>query len=375
MGSLKVLPNDVVQSLSVEVPFRSIDETSREIGNHELVNLGNNINPFSDALDLMKTIIAEEVCDIHNYSDRTSYKLINRLQEIFGLQEQNFIVSSGIDSILCLIVRTYLSRGDVAVTTQGTYPTFGYFANTVGVNMFYASYNEDFSVNLDEIILLTKKNKAKVIYLVNPDNPTGKAITKDRFTNFMYQVPKDVLVVLDEAYYDYLTDDLRIDDNHLYKNVIRLRTFSKGYGIAGMRVGYLIADEEITQELNKVRIQFEVNILGQRLACRLLDYNEVLKKNIMQTNANLKILSEGFSELSIETVPSYTNFICVNFKSNQRAERIQKMLLHEYGIFTRKPSVKELDSLVRISVGKKKDMMYLLSCIKQILSNELANPS
>ncbi|WP_340064778.1 pyridoxal phosphate-dependent aminotransferase [Ascidiimonas aurantiaca] len=360
--------NTVVQKLKASVPFVSFNEMEARL-NRKLINLGNNISPFDLPQDLVLKLTQNLGELTRNYGDPTNSELRDELSKQLSYRPEEILVSAGIDSLLCLIARTFTEPGAKAVTTYGTYPTFAYFVKSQGGELCYAAYRQDFHLDLDQLHKLTQLHQPSLLYLVNPDNPTGMTISPAQLQSFLEALPRHTIVIIDEAYFDFLEPSQRLQALYTPENVLRLRTFSKGYGLAGLRIGYCLGSPKLLKEMNKVRIQFEVNHLAQWMALQLLKRSDWHKACCDKTTAQLTQLQKKARSLNITALPSFTNFLCLHFGTEVQAKKIQHLLLEKYGIFTRKPEAAPLASLIRFSVGKPPEMQYLLESLSEVIEH------
>lgn len=355
----------IVKQLESTTPFVSFEQFER-IHGKQLINLGNNISPFTHSpliLDFLNNDF-DNLC--RKYCDPESACLREILSSMYSIQYENVLIGAGIDSLLSLITRTFLESGDLFMQLRGTYPTFSYFA--IGVGAIYEEVKYGISCELSWRQLLKKvsEKKVKCLYFVHPDNPTGQYLNTEDLLEFIDSVPPQTLLILDEAYADFIGES-RFNIDEIRPNLIRLRTFSKGYGLAGLRIGYAIADEGILREMNKIRIQFDTNSIAQHLALKLLQHPNILEGNVEGTKSNLSILERWAIETNHRTLKAATNFRCVDFGSEAKAKRIQLELLENHGIFTRKPSTENLASLIRFSVGTKDEMRLLTNALDKLI--------
>ena len=209
----------------------------------------------------------------------------------------------------------------------------------------------------------------KIIYLANPDNPTGTYFTIKEFDAFMEQVPDRVLVILDEAYFEYAAhlDDYPDSMHYRYDNVITLRTFSKAYGLAGLRVGYGFAHANLISNLNKVKLPFEPSWPAQIGAISALDDDIYIKNTVMTCHHGLEEISSVFKEMDLDYIPSAANFVTLVFKETEEAGEFTKSLF-QHGIILRHLSGWGLENCVRITIGTEEENHFTIKCLSQILS-------
>ena len=212
--------------------------------------------------------------------------------------------------------------------------------------------------------------KTKLIYLANPNNPTGTIIRKKALETFLENCPSDVLVILDEAYFEYAEDHEEYPNslNYDYQNLITLRTFSKAYGLASLRVGYGIASSEIVTTLTKVKPPFEPNLFGQSAACEALKDQEHLKKGVIENKTEYEKLFKYLNEKQLDPIPSFTNFITFCTKKAENSDWLFEQLLNQ-GVIIRKLGANNMHDFVRISIGTKEEMNHFYESLMLFLKN------
>ncbi len=293
------------------------------------------------------------------YGDPLSLELKTELAKQFNLTLSHFVVGPGIDGLFSHIASAYLSPGDKVVTTLGSYPTFNYFIDAVGAELIQVPYR-DLQVDLDALVEAVKAHRPKAVYVANPDNPSGMFHTGEAIQHFIESLPRDVLIILDEAYIDFV-DSYDVSDDRL----IRLRTFSKAHGMAGARIAFAFGDPETLQPLNRIRPHFEVNSIAQAGAlASLRDLSHLANVKEMNRVAmfDLSILLE---KLGLFPLTSSTNFVLGDAGSKERAESIVVGLRQE-GVFIRKPGLAPLDRYIRVTVGLEDDHQILVKALKYL---------
>lgn len=354
-------PNPVVAQLPDAIPFVAPEEFERQMGTTFLARLGANESVFG-ASPLAIGAMQLAACQTQWYGDPTSHDLRVDLANHLGTTMESIVVASGIDGLFSHLANAFLVPGDRVITTKGSYPTFNYFIEGVGAELVQVPYREDYHVDLDAIVSSAIESGAKAVYLANPDNPSGTFHTEDAIVEFLSELPSDILVILDEAYIEYASN-IKVSDPRL----IRLRTFSKAYGLAGIRVGYAFGDSQMLQPLNRIRPHFEVNIVAQAGALAALQDKAHLAEVVMQTNMAKDVMQEMFEGMGMMTIPSATNFILADAGSRERAEQLVAQL-REQRVFIRKPSSEPLDNFIRISAGSGEDLAVLQDALQTILS-------
>ena len=349
------------------LPYKAgkpIEEVKRQLGLTKIIKLASNENPLGPS-DLAIKAVKEILLDTHRYPDSNGYDLRNQLAQKFNLNIDNVIIGGGSEGIMSVIMRTFLSSVDEIIATKNSFIGFRVLANASGIKTNWVSmkdYHYDLESMAKEI-----NNNTKVIYLANPDNPTGTYFNKDEFDNFMDKVPDRVIVILDEAYFEYASDISNYPDSmhYRYDNVITLRTFSKIHGLAGFRVGYGFANSDLISNLMKVKLPFEPSTLGQVAACSALKDEKHLLNSIQINNSEKIKLESFFKENNMKYMPSVTNFLTLRFTSSDKAEKFCNSLLKK-GVIVRNLSSFGLVDCVRVTIGVSDENNFLINCIKEL---------
>ena len=293
------------------------------------------------------------------YGDPLSFELKTELAKQFSLTQEHFVIGPGIDGLFSHITRAYLEPGDKVVTTLGSYPTFNYFVDAVGAELIQVPYR-DLQVDLNGLVEAVKTYSAKAVYVANPDNPSGTFHSGGDIQGFIESLPSDVLIILDEAYIDFV-DSYDVTDDRL----IRLRTFSKAHGMAGARIAFAFGDPETLQPLNRIRPHFEVNSIAQAGALASMVDKEHIKQVKELNRAGKYDLSIILEKFGLFPRDSSTNFVLGDAGSKESAEATVVALRQE-GVFVRKPGLSPLDRFVRVTVGQEEDHEVLSRALKQI---------
>jgi histidinol-phosphate aminotransferase len=283
------------------------------------------------------------------YGDPESAELREALAARHGVQVDEILVASGIDELLGLVVRAYLGEGEVAAAAHGTYPTFGYHVTGFGSRLATAPYRDDGCVDLCALAEIAARERAKVVYLANPDNPSGTFAARTEVEAFLASLAPGVLLILDEAYADFVAaGDLAQPFGDA--RVVRMRTFSKAFGLAGARIGYALAARETIGVLGKIRLQYGVNRTAQVAALAALEEASFVAGVVAEVARGRAEYAALGERLGVRTLPSTTNFVCFDMGSRDRAEAMVDALLQN-GIFIRKPGAPPLDGFIRVTVG------------------------
>lgn len=342
---------------------RSIEEVQREYGLTKVHKLASNENPLGSSPLAIKSML--RCVDRLNLYPNGGLDLRRVLADEFELKVECVIAGSGSEGIMSNIIRAFLNDEDEVLTTEGAFIGFQVLAKSRGVKYRTVPYR-DWRYDLKALASAINEN-TKIIYLANPNNPTGTIFSKSEFDEFYRHVPERVLIILDEAYFEYAKDNPRYPDSMYYRydNVITLRTFSKVYGLAGIRIGYGFAHEELIGNLLKVKLPFEPSALAQAAGIGALADKEFLHRSLELNARGIKVLSESLRELGYKVVPSEANFVMLEMPSAEQASQFTQELLMQ-GIIVRPLASFGLPRCVRISTGSDEDHQRCLEAIEKI---------
>jgi histidinol-phosphate aminotransferase len=346
-------------------PGKPIWEVQQELGIKEVIKLSSNENPLGVS-PLAKEAIVQYISDLHRYPDANT----NRLREAIGTHYQvdkgQIIIGNGADEIITLISETFLESGDEIIIPTPSFSEYEFGANLMGAHVIKIALNDKFEYDLNSI-LKAITNKTKLIYLCSPNNPTGTYIAQSELDSFFEKLPKQVIVVFDGAYSQYATNEDYSNGLEFVKNgqpIIVIQTFSKIYGLAGIRVGFGIASSEIINNLHKVREPFNVNSLAQVAAEAAINdvYHVEESKRVNFEGRNF--LYESFKDMGFSYIQSMGNFILVDF--GQDAHPIYDALLRK-GIIVRYGGVWGLQNYLRITIGTERENNALITALKEVI--------
>ncbi len=358
-----------VQELKPYKAGKPIEELAREKGLTRIVKLASNENPLGPSPKAVEA--AKKYLDqLHRYTNPSAYRLVHALAKKYNKKPEQIVTGSGSDSILQYIVTAFSDEDDKILTSEGTF--IGWYVNTdkygrKSIKVPLKNYHFD----LDGII----KNisaKTKIIYLANPNNPTGTMFSKKEFENFINEVPKNVLVVLDEAYTVYADSNPEYPNglNYELENLIVLRTLSKAYGLAGLRIGFAVGPEVLIKELYKVKLPFEPNILAQEAAIAAIEDDDFLDKTKKQNEKSLKKMQKKFDELGIEYVTTSANFYLILFPSEEITAKFNEKCL-DRGLILRHVNTFGIPNGIRINSGTDEETDYALEVIEEVYNKIL----
>lgn len=356
--TLRVHPD--IQSLSPYVPGKPIDELQRELGLTRVIKLASNENPLGPSPKAVAALAGANDT-LHRYPDGGAYRLRQAIAERWKVTSEQVILGNGSDEILGLLARTFLAPGDEAVMADHTFVIYRMEVTAAhGKPVVVPLVN--WTHNL-EAMAQAITPRTRLLFICNPNNPTGTTVPAEAISRLMAKLPRDVIVVFDEAYYEYVRDP-QFPDTIAYvkegRNVIVLRTFSKIYGLAGLRIGYGISTPEITDLLNRVRPPFNANSLAQRAALAALGDDEHVARSRAVNAAGMEQLGSGLTKLGFAPIPSEANFLYFDVKRDGR--QVFESLLRE-GIIVRHIE----GTMLRVTVGQFDENAAFLQALKKVL--------
>ena len=341
-----------IESLRPYEAGRSLESVRKQYGLSHIAKLASNENPLGaspKAVDAIKRSV-----EALNLYPSGGLELREVLADKFELKVENVIAGSGSEGIMSNIIRTFLGDEDEVLTTEAAFIGFQVLARSRGVKYRTVPYR-DWHYDLAALATAINRN-TKIIYLANPNNPTGTIFTRHEFDQFYRHVPERVLIILDEAYFEYAKDNPRYPDSmqYRYDNVITLRTFSKIYGLAGARIGYGFAHEELIRNLLKVKLPFEPSTPAQAAGIAALGDKEFVHRSLELNARGLRYLAEGLKDSGLTVVPSEANFVMTVMESERQADEMFENLLKR-GIIVRPLRAFGLPHCLRVSTGTDDD--------------------
>jgi histidinol-phosphate aminotransferase len=338
---------------------KPIEELKRELGLEYVIKLASNENPLG-ASSNVKQAISSALKEIHRYPDGNGYDLKIALSKHLGVDIATISLGNGSNELLELIARVFVCKStDEVIFSQYAFVVYPLVTQALGATAKIAPAQE-FGHNLDAMLEMIG-DETKLIFIANPNNPTGTLLTDNEIYNFLSKVPTRIPIVLDQAYYEYLdTRGQAMDWLNVFDNLIITRTFSKAYGLAGLRVGYSVSRPDIADYINRVRAPFNVNHSAQIAAIAALNDVNYLQESVRSNRQGIKQLEECFKSLNLNYIKSSANFIAVEF--DNALETYEKLL--KEGVIVRPI---EILNFLRISVGTAEENIYLIQALKKIL--------
>jgi histidinol-phosphate aminotransferase len=354
-----------VQKLIPYVPGKPIEELQRELGLTEVIKLASNENPLGVSPKALAAI-HKALPELTLYPDGSGFKLKTALAAKYNVDTNQITLGNGSNEILELVARTFVNPDLNVVFSQHAFAVYPIVTQAVGAtaNVVPAiNYGHDLNGMLNAV-----NEKTRVVFIANPNNPTGTLLESTELKAFIAALPETVICVLDEAYFEYMADDKKSDSISWikeYPNLIVSRTFSKAYGLAGLRVGYSISHPIIADLLNRVRQPFNNNSLALAAAEAALEDSDYLQKTIETNNSGMLQLTNAFAKLGLQWIPSSANFVSVDL--NRVAMPIYQALLQK-GVIVRPVANYEMPNHLRISIGTEYENQKFIDALAQVLN-------
>lgn len=355
----------LVAGLPETVPFVGPEAQERARGKRFRARIGANENGFGPSPRVVAAI-SEAASEMWMYCDPENYDLRAALAVRCGVEAENVVIGEGIDGLLGLTVRQYVTVGTPVVTSLGAYPTFNYHVAGFGGRLVTVPYVND-REDLDGLLAAVEKERAPLVYLANPDNPMGTWWNAEAVEGFIRALPETTLLILDEAYCETAPPDSLPALDVSRPNVLRMRTFSKAYGLAGLRCGYAIGEADAIRAFNRIRNHFGVTRMAQAACLAALGDDAHLSDVVARVAACRRRIAMIGEENGLHAVPSATNFIALDCGGAGRALAIMNGLV-AYGIFVRKPGVPGLDRTIRVSCGPDREMDVFAQSLAGIIA-------
>ncbi len=364
-----------VRELKPYEPGKPISELQRELGTSDIVKLASNENPFGPSPRALEAMRAE-LGNVALYPDGNAFALKQALASYHGIEANRITVGTGSDHILELIGRVFLGPGRSAVMSRYAFLVYSIVTRAAGAQLrvadaYEASHAEQPYGHDVEALLAEADDTTRVVFVANPNNPTGTWLKRVELADFLARVSPDTIVVVDEAYYDYVAPYERDypDTRALleqYSNLIVLRTFSKAYGLAGVRVGYALASTAVTDYLNRVRLAFNPNSLGQAAAVAALEDRAHIRHTVEVNRRELKRVGQTLRAMGLETIPSVCNFVTADVRRSGR-DVFQEML--GKGVIVRPLDGYGLPTHLRLSIGLPEQNDRLIHVLRDVLGS------
>lgn len=351
--------NQGIEQLKPYQPGKPISELERELGIHDIVKLASNENPLGCS-DLVKQAVADHIAEIGRYPDGGGFILKDQIQKQFGFSHDQITLGNGSNDLLEIIARTFVSEQDSVIYSQHAFAVYALLTQAIHAEAIEVPA-KGFAHDLNTMAAAIQDN-TKLIFIANPNNPTGTWFEEAEFAVFMQKVPAHVLVVLDEAYVEYFPENF----NSLkflaeYPNLIVSRTLSKCYGLAALRVGFALASVQVTDYLNRIRQPFNVNHLAMVAAVAALQDQDFIEQSRLVNKAGMAQLQTGVEKLGLNYVPSRANFLLINVQVDP-AQTFNALL--KEGVIVRPVGIA---GHIRVSIGTEAENTKFLIALAKVL--------
>ncbi|MDN4618005.1 histidinol-phosphate transaminase [Paenibacillus sp. PsM32] len=359
-------PKSRIVNIPVYQPGKPLEEVKRELGLSEVIKLASNENPYGSAPSVQEAI-AKELTQLHIYPDGGAVELTAQLGAHLGVEPNQIIFGCGSDEIIALITRAFLEPGDETIMADQTFSVYKSNADIEGALVHEVPLKD--GVHDLEGMMAQVNGRTKIIWVCNPNNPTGTIVSHEELIGFLEQVPSSVMVVLDEAYYEYVTDAAYPQSLKLlekYTNVVILRTFSKIYGLAALRIGYGVGHADVIKLINQVREPFNTSRIGQAAARQALADQHFVQECHDKNKEGIQYLTAEFDRLGLHYFPSQTNFIMVDVK-HQALEIFQSMLRR--GVIVRAGHQK-YPTYIRVTVGTARENEIFIRALEESMQEQ-----
>lgn len=366
-ADFRILANSHIQSLTPYQPGKPIEELERELGIASAIKLASNENPLGPS-PVAIAAAQQALHNVHIYPDGGCFALKNALAEFWNVEPTQLTIGNGSENILEIIGKAYLGKDDEAVMSQYAFLTIPIVVKSCAAQMITVPA-KDFGHDIDQI-LAAVTTKTRIVFIVNPNNPTGTYSNKQQVQKLLDGLAPSVLVVMDEAYFEFMDKDDYPDTVKLlkqYPNLIISRTFSKAYGLAGLRVGYAISSAAIADMLNRARLPFNINSIAAIAATAALSDQNHVSKTLELNKKGMAQFEQGLNELGLSFIPSCGNFITVNVE--RAGKEVYQQLLH-LGVIVRPLDAYGLSNYLRLSIGTLEQNARLLQAMAQVLGTQ-----
>lgn len=357
-----------IRDLKPYVAGKTIAEVKKTHGIDKISKLASNENRLGCS-PMVKPAVEKALQQIQDYPDPSARMLRAEIAGRNSVDESEIIIAAGSESILSILCRTLLGTSDNVVTADATFVGIYVQAGVMGADIKKVRITKEYGFNLKAMLNAIDSN-TKMIYIANPNNPTGTYIGKNEYKSFIEQVPEHILIVVDEAYFEYAKDvsDYPHALDYRKNNVIVTRTFSKGYGLAGFRIGYAVACADLTTQLMKSKLTFEPATLAQAAALAALRDESFLTKSVILVEKERKQLYDFFDGYNVEYIRSISNSVMIIFRSEEEAVHFTQRML-ENGVILRRLNAFGLPHCVRITIGTENEMDHFKDSFKDIQNN------
>jgi histidinol-phosphate aminotransferase len=370
MVNIETLTRQCILARKEYIPGKPVEEVQRELGLSDIIKLASNENPLGTSPLALAAMMRELQNNANRYPESHCHDLTARLAEVLKVAEDQIFIDNGLDGVITMLGLTFIDPGDEVVFGALTFPAYENITAKMDGRCIVAPLTADYRLDIDALIAAITP-RTKLIFLCNPNNPTGTIVTREEYGRLLGALPETVLLISDEAYYDF-ADDLRYPNGLEYlaqhPNLVVLRTFSKVMGLAGLRVGYAVANPAVVKAMLKAREPFPVNRIAQAGALAALDDVDFVRRTLAVNREGRSFLTEALQVMGLKAVPSQTNFIFVDV--GQPAEPVFQAMLRE-GVIVRPVNSPGERSFLRITIGTREENVRTLGALAKAVGAEI----
>lgn len=362
---MKKLTHKGIEDLVPYPPGKPIEELERELGLTGSIKLASNENPLGPSPIALNAIM-DKASTLNRYPDGSGYYLKNMLNKKFGVPFEQIVLGNGSNEIIELIIRTFLSPAEHVVQAFPTFLVYEKIVKGAGGRIISVPLS-DFRIDLNRMAEAITPD-TKIVFICNPNNPTGSVLRMDEMRDFLDRIPRDIIVALDEAYIEFVSDERAANGLDLlsdYPLLFVLRTFSKLYGLAGLRIGYGFASEKLVDYINRVRQPFNAGTLAQAAATAALEDVEFVSRTLKLVREGLRYLCNELDDMGLEYIPTQTNFFLIKVPGSGK-EVFERML--KQGVIVRAMDAYGLPDYIRINAGLPEENERFIKTLKKVLT-------
>ena len=348
------------------VPGKPLEELEREYGITDSIKLASNENPLGPSPKAMEAV-KHALNNLHRYPDGAAPELMEAIASKMGCKTSQIVLGNGSDEVIDMLAKVYLNAGDEALMTEPSFMMYSISALAQGAKAVKIPLTPDYKHDFDALAKAVTA-KTKILFLNSPQNPSGTVITKKEFEPFLEKVDPSILIVMDEAYIEFNRDSeaaTGLDYLDCGRTVVTLRTFSKLYGLAGLRIGFGVMPEHASQMLNRIRPPFNINIPAQAAALAALSDSEFVEKTLETVHNGLDYLFDALKDLDVVCYPTQTNFFMIDLKRDAKA--VYEALLYK-GVIIRPLGSYGFDNHIRVTVGRPQENERFVKALKDVMS-------
>ncbi len=361
---MKHIAKKSILNVKPYVPGKPIEEVKRKLGLQDVIKLASNENPYGPSPHVLAAI-SKAAHNLNRYPDGDCYYLRQALAQHLDIEPNQLIFGNGSDELIVMAVRAFVNEGDEVVMATPSFLVYDIASKIAGANI-HAVPLKNFRYDL-EGMKAAITDKTKMVFLGNPDNPAGTYLSEEDVRHFLKGLRNDILIFMDEAYFEYVEAEDYVNSIRLlrtHKNIFVTRTFSKMYGLAGLRIGYGIGGPSLCDVLNRIREPFNVNSLAQVGALACLEERAYYRTIAKKISTQRRYLYESLSSMELEYVESCTNFILIKVKA--KASKVAQKLL-EKGVIIRDMSFWGMDHYIRVTIGTEPENQKFIQVLEEVL--------